>query len=65
MKLKFCKISIDRFESQTLKFKDLILKHFKHIRLSHKLEKNYFFITIPCQKIIQLKNKVLKLNFKI
>ncbi len=42
IKLRICKISTVRFESQTLKFKNLRPRQFKHIRLSHKLKNNVF-----------------------
>jgi hypothetical protein len=56
-----------RFESQTLKYRDLKLKQFKHIKLSHNLAKIVIIILYNhyLPKISELKNQVSKLIFKI
>jgi hypothetical protein len=59
IKLRIYKISILKFEPQTLKFKNLKVKQFKHTSLSHKLKMNVIaiFITIICLKCQNLKTK--------
>ncbi len=44
IKLRIYKISILKFEPQTLKFKNLKVKQFKHTSLSHKLKMNVIAI---------------------
>jgi hypothetical protein len=66
-KLRIYKISIVKFEWQTLKIKNLKVKQFKHTSLSHKLKMNVIviFYNHYLFKMSKCKNQVLKLRFKI
>ncbi len=66
IKLRIYKISIVKFEPQTLKFKNLKVKQFKHTSVSHKLKMNVIaiFYNHYLLKMSKLKNQVPKLRFK-
>jgi hypothetical protein len=64
IKLRTHKISTIKFETHTLKFKNLKLRQFKHTILSRKLEKSVFVILYNhyLPKISKLKYQVPKLK---